>query len=58
MSKPDSPCIYMDGNTGPDGCAVFYKEDKFNLVSWQSRVLQVWRVESNQVGSKHFLTIY
>merc|ERR1712029_232771 len=24
--------------------------DKFNLVSWQSRVLQVWRVESNQVG--------
>jgi len=50
VPKPDSPCIYMEGNTGPDGCAVFYKEDKFNLVSWQSRVLQVWRVESNQVG--------
>ena len=23
--------------------------DKFRLVSWHSRVLQVWRVESNQV---------
>lgn len=44
----------MEGNTGPDGCAVFYKEDKFNLVSWQSRVLQVWRVESNQVGRNIF----
>ena len=23
--------------------------DRFRLVSWHSRVLQVWRVESNQV---------
>ena len=50
VAKPDSPCIYMEGNTGPDGCAVFYKEAKFSLVSWHSRVLQVWRVESNQVA--------
>jgi len=49
VPKPDSPCIYMEGNTGPDGCAIFYKGDRFRLVSWHSRVLQVWRVESNQV---------
>ena len=25
VPKPDSPCIYMEGNTGPDGCAIFYR---------------------------------
>jgi len=49
VPKPDSPCIYMEGNSGPDGCAIFYRGDKFRPVSWHSRVLQVWRVESNQV---------
>ena len=49
LAKPDSPCIYMEGNTGPDGCAIFYKRAKFSLVGWVWRVLEVWRVESNQV---------
>jgi len=49
VAKPDSPCIYMEGNSGPDGCAIFYRGDKFSCESWHSRVLQVWRVESNQV---------
>lgn len=49
VPKPDSPCIYMEGNSGPDGCAVFFKGHKFSLVGWHSRTLQVWRVESNQV---------
>ena len=49
LAKPDSPCIYMEGNTGPDGCAIFFKRSKFSLVGWAWRVLEVWRVESNQV---------
>ena len=40
----------MEGNSGPDGCAIFYRGDKFSCESWHSRVLQVWRVESNQVS--------
>lgn len=49
LAKPDSPCIYMEGNTGPDGCAIFFKTEKFSVVEWTWRVLEVWRVESNQV---------
>ncbi len=47
--KPDSPCLYLANNSGPDGCAIFYKKDKFDLVKLDSRVLEVWRVQSNQV---------
>ena len=28
---------------------MLFPGDRFRLVSWHSRVLQVWRVESNQV---------
>jgi len=50
VPKPDSPCIYLPSNNGPDGCAIFYKQDKFDLLSGpNSRVVEVWRVQSNQV---------
>jgi len=50
VPKPDSPCIYLPDNNGPDGCAIFYKEDKFEmLLEPASRVVEVWRVQSNQV---------
>lgn len=48
-SKPDSPCIYVTNNNGPDGCALFYRKDKFDLISASSRILEIWRVQSNQV---------
>lgn len=48
--KPDSPCLYIQENNGPDGCAIFYKRDKFELVNFETRVLEVWRVQSNQVA--------
>lgn len=48
--KPDSPCLYLDGNNGPDGCALFYRRDKFDFVRSDTRVLEVWRVQSNQVA--------
>ena len=47
--KPDSPCLYLDENTGPDGCAIFYKADRFEMTRSESRVIEVWGVESNQV---------
>ena len=31
-AKPDSPCLYTPDNMGPDGCAMFYKEDKLELL--------------------------
>ncbi|XP_055841634.1 nocturnin isoform X2 [Episyrphus balteatus] len=48
--KPDSPCLYIEENNGPDGCAVFYKRDKFELKNFETHVLEVWRVQSNQVA--------
>jgi len=49
LPKPDSPCTYLESNTGPDGCVVFYKKTTFDLVSSCGKVLQVWGVLSNQV---------
>lgn len=48
--KPDSPCLYVNDNNGPDGCAIFYKKNKFELLTCVTRVLEVWRVQSNQVA--------
>uniref|UniRef100_A0A2M4CGY8 Nocturnin n=1 Tax=Anopheles darlingi TaxID=43151 RepID=A0A2M4CGY8_ANODA len=48
--KPDSPCLYINGNNGPDGCAVFYRKDRLEMVNHFTRVLEVWRVQSNQVA--------
>jgi hypothetical protein len=49
--KPDSPCLYLPGNNGPDGCAIFVRRARFQILSEHSRVLEVWRVPSNQVKS-------
>lgn len=48
--KPDSPCLYFIQNNGPDGCAVFYKQNKLELLSYDTRILEVWQVQSNQVA--------
>jgi len=51
VAKPDSPCIYLPSNSGPDGCALFYKKDQWEMVGQlQSRILEVWHVQSNQVA--------
>jgi len=47
--KPDSPCMYIKGNNGPDGCAIFYKTERYEVVKIETRILEVWRVQSNQV---------
>jgi len=48
--KPDSPCLYINENNGPDGCAIFYKANKFDVINHETRVLEVWRIQSNQVA--------
>ncbi|XP_022108070.1 nocturnin-like isoform X2 [Acanthaster planci] len=40
-AKPDSPCLDCLSNNGPDGCAVFYKLEKFSLVNSMCPVLEV-----------------
>ena len=50
VQKPDSPCIYMKESNGPDGCAIFFKESKFDKITSSSRVLKVWNANSNQVS--------
>ena len=47
--KPDSACCYVDGNSGPDGCAILFKTDKFELLSSDSKVLTAWQSATNQV---------
>lgn len=48
--KPDSPCLYIEDNNGPDGCAIFFKTDKFEMTNFDKRILEVWGVLSNQVA--------
>ncbi|XP_056643519.1 nocturnin isoform X2 [Diorhabda sublineata] len=55
--KPDSPCIYIDGNNGPDGCAIFYRKDKFDLMKVETKILEIWKVHSNQVALLSVLKI-
>ena len=56
VPKPDSPCIYLPENSGPDGCAIFFTTDKFELEKLESRIIEVWRVQSNQVSSSYLKT--
>ncbi|XP_014243825.1 nocturnin [Cimex lectularius] len=48
--KPDSPCMYIKENNGPDGCAIFFRTNKFELIKAVTRILEVWKVQSNQVA--------
>ncbi|XP_076360021.1 nocturnin-like isoform X2 [Tachypleus tridentatus] len=47
--KPDSPCYYIKGNNGPDGCAIFYDISKFDLLKTDIRILEIYSCQSNQV---------
>lgn len=55
--KPDSPCLYIEENNGPDGCAIFYRRSKFEMIQCMTRVLEVWRVQSNQVAIAAMLRV-
>jgi len=47
--KKDSPCLKFEGNSGPDGVAVFYRRSKLSLVEIENNYLEnVEEAESNQ----------
>ncbi len=49
--KRDSPCLQFPDNNGPDGCALFYRSEKFNLLKKKEIILQnAQGEESNQVA--------
>jgi len=49
LPKPDSPCIHLPENNGPDGCAIFFKDTKFDLINWDKYILDVYGTKGNQV---------
>jgi nocturnin len=53
--KPDSPCLYVSGNSGPDGCAIFYRKDKFWLEKADWFVLSPDHPVTNQIAAYDIL---
>ncbi|KAG7453344.1 hypothetical protein JOB18_009572 [Solea senegalensis] len=48
--KPWSPCLDVEGNNGPDGCALFFDQSRFELVDSISIRLCAMRIPTNQVA--------
>ncbi len=55
--KPDSPALNTKETNGPDGCAMFYKTAKFDIVKKDTLILKniTNNVATNQVCVKHIL---
>ncbi|KAJ8336090.1 hypothetical protein SKAU_G00394330 [Synaphobranchus kaupii] len=48
--KPWSPCLDVERNNGPDGCALFFRRDRFELVDSASVRLAAAMLKTNQVA--------
>lgn len=48
--KPWSPCLAVEGNNGPDGCALFFDQTRFQLLDGASVQLSAMRIPTNQVA--------
>lgn len=48
--KPCSPCLDVEGNNGPDGCALFYLQSRFQLLDSAHIRLSAMRIPTNQVA--------
>uniref|UniRef100_A0A3P9HY38 Nocturnin n=1 Tax=Oryzias latipes TaxID=8090 RepID=A0A3P9HY38_ORYLA len=48
--KPCSPCLYVEGNNGPDGCALFFDRSRFELLDSTSTRLYAIMIPTNQVA--------
>ncbi|XP_057700175.1 nocturnin isoform X2 [Corythoichthys intestinalis] len=48
--KPWSPCLDVEGNNGPDGCALFFDESRFELLDCVSLQLSAMTIPTNQVA--------
>ncbi|XP_059199556.1 nocturnin-like isoform X2 [Centropristis striata] len=48
--KPWSPCLDVEGNNGPDGCALFYDQTRYELLDTSNIRLCAMRIPTNQVA--------
>ncbi|XP_068177622.1 nocturnin isoform X2 [Antennarius striatus] len=48
--KPWSPCLGVEGNNGPDGCALFFNQTRFELLDSVNIRLSAVRIPTNQVA--------
>ncbi|XP_041133193.1 nocturnin-like isoform X2 [Polyodon spathula] len=50
LPKPWSPCLDVEHNNGPDGCALFFNQDRFELVDSTNMHLVAMMLKTNQVA--------
>ncbi|XP_068606786.1 nocturnin-like [Brachionichthys hirsutus] len=48
--KPWSPCLGVEGNNGPDGCALFFNRTRFELLDSVNVRLSAMKIPTNQVA--------
>ncbi|XP_061643098.1 nocturnin-like isoform X2 [Phyllopteryx taeniolatus] len=50
LAKPWSPCLDVEQNNGPDGCALFYRRSRFSLQTTINLRLSAMMLPTNQVA--------
>ncbi|XP_038555366.1 LOW QUALITY PROTEIN: nocturnin [Micropterus salmoides] len=50
LPKPWSPCLDVEQNNGPDGCALFYRRSRFSLQATSHLRLSAVMLPTNQVA--------
>ncbi|XP_062991799.1 nocturnin isoform X2 [Elgaria multicarinata webbii] len=53
--KPWSPCLDVECNNGPDGCALFFLKDRFSLINSTNIRLTAMKLKTNQVAIAQIL---
>ncbi|XP_051561419.1 nocturnin-like isoform X2 [Myxocyprinus asiaticus] len=48
--KPWSPCLDVENNNGPDGCALFFNRKRFQLINTTHLRLSAMMLKTNQVA--------
>ncbi|XP_026185663.1 nocturnin isoform X2 [Mastacembelus armatus] len=56
LAKPWSPCLDVERNNGPDGCALFYRHSRFALQATAHLRLSAMMLPTNQVAIVQTLT--
>lgn len=50
--KPWSPCLDVEGNNGPDGCALFFDNMRYDFLESVNIRLSAMKIPTNQVGRR------
>uniref|UniRef100_H3D9S2 Nocturnin n=1 Tax=Tetraodon nigroviridis TaxID=99883 RepID=H3D9S2_TETNG len=56
LAKPWSPCLDIEQNNGPDGCALFFRRSRFSLQATERLRLSAMMLPTNQVAIVQMLT--